>query len=330
MQNERKSFRDIYLAKRLKKNPRWYWISKTTECWLASVMAQPIRVASKSSGFHQPFLFVVGSGRSGNTLFRRLLMEKWSIYIPPETYVLPKIVDYRVRGRALSWSALVDLTVSAFEYHPEFETFEIQSLRAFALEARSYPPESQTLQDLLLGLYGYFSRHAGIGCDWLGDKTPLNTLNLGRIDRYAMPGAHYCYLLRDGVDVAVSYVDAGIYGSLEEAAERWVLSQRSWEEFRCRIPNDKRLEVRYEDLVSAPDSVIGGVVSKLRIPERESPIDLASALGDVGRREHHSNVMKKTSVSSVGKGRRALTTSERKRLRPILSGWLEHCGYAGI
>lgn len=330
MQNTRIRNKDKVITKRLRKHPRLFWFGKTAQCWFASVTAQPIGVASKSSICNSPFLFIVGSGRSGNTLFRRLLMERWSIYIPPETYVLPKIVDYRVRGRGLSWQALVDLTVSAFEYHPEFETFEIQSLREFSLEARKYPTERRTFQDLLFGLYGYFSRRAGIECDWLGDKTPLNTLDLGRIDRHAMPGAHYCYLLRDGVDVAVSYVDAGIYGSLEEAAERWVLSQRSWEGFRSRIPSAKRLEVRYEDLVSAPDSVLGGVVSKFRIPERESPIDLAAALGDVGRREHHSNVMKRTSVSSIGKGRRALTTSERKRLRPILSGWLEHCGYAGI
>ena len=36
----------------------------------------------------QPFLLIVGSGRSGNTLLRKLLMENCNIYIPPESYVL--------------------------------------------------------------------------------------------------------------------------------------------------------------------------------------------------------------------------------------------------
>lgn len=40
---------------------------------------------------YKPF-FIIGSGRSGNTLLRRILTKKNGIVIPPETYVLGKVI----------------------------------------------------------------------------------------------------------------------------------------------------------------------------------------------------------------------------------------------
>lgn len=145
-----------------------------------------------------------------------------------------------------------------------------------------------------------------------------------------MPGERYVYLLRDGVDVAVSYVHAGIYGSVEEVAERWVRSQRCWEAFRGRISEMKRMAVRYEDLVVAPDETTASVASHLGIPERETVADVEAILGDVTRRPHHKNVTEMPNPNSIGKGRKFLSELESQRLTPMLSGWLERCGYQGI
>ncbi|HEX6923051.1 MAG TPA: sulfotransferase, partial [Bacillales bacterium] len=47
----------------------------------------------------RPF-FIIGSGRSGNTLLRTILFQNPDIVIPPESYVLGKAIR---RYRQLSW-----------------------------------------------------------------------------------------------------------------------------------------------------------------------------------------------------------------------------------
>lgn len=321
---ERFSVRSI-----IQSQPRLQWLVQDIRSLLAASLSVPIKAGTSPKSNNAPFLFVVGAGRSGNTLFRRLLMERYRIYIPPETYVLPRVADYRFRGRGLAWPEFVNLAVSVFEYHPEFDTFEIESLRGFAEEARNYSSEKQTIQYLLCDLYSHFAKKSGVEYQWLGDKTPLNTLHLGRIDRI-MPGSHFAYLLRDGIDVAASYVKAGIYNNIGDAAERWVRSQKSWESFRSKIPDERRMEIRYEELVAAPDETMKTVASFFGIPERNSVASVDSVLGDVGKHGHHENVTRRPSLDSVGKGRSAVSEADRQRLRPVFSGWLEHCGYQDI
>ncbi|TDT43450.1 sulfotransferase family protein [Halospina denitrificans] len=309
--------------------PRLFWLLSDIRA-LLGVFFNPLTTFNKTRGNPgKPFLFIIGSGRSGNTLLRRLLMERLSIYIPPETYVLPKIADYRIRAKNLEWRTFVDLTVSSFEYYPEFETFNIPSLRKFATEAKSWPPEQRNLSDLLQGIYCHFSESAEVDSTWLGDKTPLNTLHIGRINRI-IPNANYIYLLRDGVDVAKSYVNAGIYEHLEDAATRWVRSHKSWEAFRKKLPEDRHLQVRYEDLVSSPEENVNHIASHFGIPQREPVAQLESLLGDVEQRSHHSNVTQAPTPGSIGKGRSEVSEDDAKRLRPVLSTWLRRYGYEPI
>lgn len=318
-----------HFRSRIQNTPRLYWLlSDIRALW--ALFFNPLTIFTQNSNnTGKPFLFIIGSGRSGNTLLRRLLMEQLSIYIPPETYVLPKIADDSIRTRNLKWETFVDLTVSSFEYHPEFETFNIPSLRDFAIKAKSWPFEQRNIPTLLKGLYCHFSEKAEIRSDWLGDKTPLNTLHIGRIDRI-VPNANYIYLLRDGVDVAKSYVNAGIYEHLEDAATRWVRSHKSWETFRKKLPEDRHLQVRYEDLVSSPEKHVNHIASHFGIPRRESLAQLDSQLGDVEQRSHHSNVTQAPTPNSIGKGRSEVSEDDAKRLRPVLSTWLRRYGYEPI
>jgi hypothetical protein len=67
---------------------------------MLTTMGRAIKV-HRNEGGQPPFLFIAGAGRSGNTLLRRMMMERLSIYMPPETYVLSRLADYRIRARGL-------------------------------------------------------------------------------------------------------------------------------------------------------------------------------------------------------------------------------------
>lgn len=251
-------------------------------------------------------LFIVGCGRSGNTLLRRLLMENYNIYIPPETYVLgSQILGYK-SGSNMSWPHQVETVLAQLEYHSEFETFGIPSLSPFAIEAKNWPAEKRSFQDLIINLYIWMASLKGLRVEWVGDKTPLNTLNLGLINK-AFPRAKFIFMERDPVDVVASYLNAGIYSSPSDAAERWVKSYRAWEKFAKLKPSSDIIQIKYEDLVSESSRLIEAIGIKFNIPLRSEKVSLSTvkshSLGDVEMRSHHSNVSSAPSTSSIGKGR---------------------------
>lgn len=305
--------------------PRLMWRATDLRAWWASLFGRPVR-ASTTETPAQPFLFIIGSGRSGNTLMRRLLMERSDLYIPPETYVLKRVADRRITGRGLKWSAFVELVMASFEYHPEFSTITTESLRDLADRSKDCRKCDRSVQTLLLSYYQWLAQQTYEKTAWLGDKTPLNTLHMGRIAKL-LPGAYYIYLLRDGADVTVSYKHAGIYQSMEAAARRWYESHRCWENFKTCIPPERRIEIRFEDFIRAPEETIHSIQKRFDIPARSEPLDLSLLLGDVPNRQHHSNVMNTPDSSAVGRGRRHLTPDQRRLLRPYLNRTLQNCDY---
>lgn len=304
-------------------HPYLSWVRNSSRSWLASTFSPGLKISKTNQ--EKKFVFIVGSGRSGNTLLRRLMMEQLDIFIPPETYVLPKIANYRIRARGLKWPALVDLVISAFEYHSEFETFNVADLREYAIKAKSWNKENQTLTNLLIEFYRWWAEQFQMPRTWLGDKTPWNTLHLMPIAKI-IPKAKYVYLLRDGADVSVSYVYNGIYKTYPEAARRWVRSHQAWCCFKKSLHEDQYMEIRYEDFVAKTENILEQIGNKFCIPQY-SQSKVTENLGDVPTRAHHANVFQPITTDTIGKGRDNLSESQKKQLRPIINSLLSQVGY---
>lgn len=309
----------------VKNHPNIFWVAKRVKAYAPYLFKKPLK-NNYSEINNPPFLLTLGSGRSGNTLLRRLLMENLDIYIPPETYVLPKIAEYRISTRYFDWNAIVDLCVSSYEYHPEFETFSHASLRDFALDAKQWDLEKRNIQNLIRELYLWFAKKADMNCKWVGDKTPINTLHIYNINK-VIPGAMYIYILRDGVDVCASYVKAGIYTNYAEAAKRWVQSHKSWEQFKKYLPESRYVEIKYEDLVVESNSLIGSISNKFNIPYRADTFNITDKLGDATMRKHHVNSLKEPTTDSIGKGRESLTQAQRNEIKHIINPTLKRLNY---
>lgn len=298
--------------------------------YLASGLIKQLRklLAPKNIAYsgEQPFLFIVGSGRSGNTLLRKLLMEQGDIYIPPESYVLAQEVITHLSACALNWNDKVDLTLAKFEYHPEFSTFGIDTLRDFSIHAKSFRVEHQQIGTIIIELYKWIAEKNGYSCYWLGDKTPLNTMHLGLI-RKLIPNAVYIYMERDGVDVCHSYIKAGIYNNIAAAAHRWKNSRTAWQSFKKSIPTDSYIEIRYESMVENHEKTIKYILDFLNIPANKNPVNVANTLGDVTMRAHHRNATSPPNMHSIGKGRASINKHERSILKSIIGDALETSGY---
>lgn len=275
---------------------------------------------------YRPF-FIIGSGRSGNTLLRRILYSSPDIFIPPETYVLGRVVNLFKQNRHLDWKQIVYLILAQFEYHREFETFDL-SLRPLAYELEKAPRGARSLAFLLDSFYQYCAKSKDKAfCRW-GDKTPLNTFFLDEISSI-FPHAQYIHLVRDGCDAIPSYVKSGIYLDIESAAQRWCDSIKKARKFISENSNNS-IEIKYEKLVSEPEIVTRKIRDFLEIDFFEKMLvsdQSIEKLGDVVLRKHHNEVLNPISISGIGKGRSSLSDHDRQLLHKIIERELTELGY---
>jgi hypothetical protein len=278
---------------------------------------------------YAPF-FIVGSGRSGTTLLRRMLQAHPDVHIPPETAVLGRVIKLYRQSRGRPWEDIVHLVLGTFEFHADFGAFEME-LGPLARELVQIPRRERSLARILDGFYRYHARTQGRAPRTWGDKSPINTLFLERIHR-VFPDMATIHILRDGGDVVQSFVSTGVIPSIDDAADRWVTAVRCAQHYGRRYP-ERYLEVRYETLVAEPEATIRRVCAHLGlsfVPEMLASEKLAATLGDVPRLAHHEAVGRPVSADAVGKGRRTLGESDRARIGPTMDPLLRELGYPAL
>jgi len=273
--------------------------------------------------------FIIGSGRSGTTLLRRMLVASEQIHIPPETYVLSQVIDYYRRNAHQDWTTLVQHCMALFELHPEFDTFQI-TLRPLLPRIYALPKHQRSLAKILDMFYRYHAEQTGVSCERWGDKTPINTFALD--DIYAVfPKAKFIHLLRDGVDVVHSCMQRGLIPKLEDAAQRWRQALLAVERFQS-LHEEACLELRYETLVQEPERVLLELSGHLQICYKKSMVynkQAASHWGDANY-AHYASTLEKVNHKHIGQGRALLSVVELQKLQSVIGYDLQRVGYAKI
>lgn len=249
-------------------------------------------------------VFIIGSGRSGTTLLRRVLMAGGGLYIPPETYFLGGLVKAWPTACALGWRAQIHLVLGAFGASPDADVFPRADLHRLEVSLRDAPPEERSLATILDALFRAWATADGwpTGLPW-GDKTPINTLHLELIAAL-FPRARYVHVLRDPHDVVASLLAAGRYPTAHAAAERWVQAVAAALRQVNAVGPKRATTLRYEDFVRDPFGEGERLCSWLGIPfgrESLSP-DVAARMGDVTKHAHHARVLKVIDAASIGRG----------------------------
>lgn len=277
-----------------------------------------------------PF-FIVGSGRCGTTLLRRLLMQASHVHIPAESHSIPSLVStYRDNFR-LTWANLVCLGVGAFEFNYDFAAAGV-SVSSVAHELRQVPFERQSVACIISRVYEYHAEQSGhAGYAW-GDKTPLYVMHLDTL-KAVFPRATVIHLLRDGADVVESILrmNRPEYGP-ERAARRWVKAIDRFDRFAAKN-SSHALEVRYEQLVSSPAQCVQqicrfvGVECDTTNIEEEADV---TTMRDVAVFAHHEHIKDPVSINHIGHGRRSLTAEQRNLISAIIGRHLVARGYSPL
>lgn len=201
----------------------------------------------------QPF-FIVGSGRCGTTLLRRILQASFEIHIPPESWGLGYAIHHFKQKRwYLDWAQLADIVVSTYE-HRSHDWFESPPT-GLVDEVIGWPSESRSLYSLLDRICRYHGEAVGAEFSRWGDKTPMHVGYMSTILK-VFPDARFIHLIRDGVDVAYSWsqVEHEESEDLIGGAKRWAEAVSEARRFAGRHP-EKLIEIRYEEMCRKPEQV---------------------------------------------------------------------------
>lgn len=186
-------------------------------------------VESNSDALLESPVFMVGSARSGTSLLRLMLGHHPLIAANPE----------------------FGMAVHAMGPHGEFPDL---------------PEYYEWLaRDRIAGHYGF---HVNRALDYphlvesflrqraVDEDKPIVTATVHhRFDLLLKiwPDARFLYILRDGRDVARSVIHMGWTGNVYYGCERWIEADERWCELAPTLSEDRKLEVRYEDLILKPE-----------------------------------------------------------------------------
>lgn len=234
---------------------------------------------------NQPVL-ILASGRSGNTLLRSMLTAGDELAIPPESYVLPKVIRLYKSYNFLSWELLCSLIISEFEAYKEFYTWNT-SLVDSHQKARDLPKNKRTLANVLEIIYLEYANQNGFTSGRWGDKTPINSLYADKIAK-VFPEAYYIHLIRDPRAVAVSYRSAKLHPDLESGMKFWIESNKRIDSIKV-----KKVFIKYENLVEAPGAILNEICDFCKFKFNSDMLNhhlKSKRLGDTDMHVHHFNV----------------------------------------
>ncbi len=202
-------------------------------------------------------VIVLGVSRSGTSLLRQMLNQHSEIAIPSESHFIVPLWE-RYRRRPNTDLLLADLTYVR----------KVQEWGVDLDDVRRRLPEEAGFPEVIQALYRSYAEARGKSR--FGDKTPLYIQYLDLVE-HVFPRARYLHIVRDGRNAALSYDKMAhrprfswvFPQGLGDFAVRWRREVLGAQRFGSTIAAGRYFELRYEDLVTAPEAKLRELTSFL-------------------------------------------------------------------
>jgi hypothetical protein len=228
--------------------------------------------------------FVLGCVRSGTTMLRAMLDSHSELAVPPESPFVTMAVACADRYETAT-GIDADALLAAITRDPSFGEWQMPAEEVRRLWLASPPA------DVPAACRAMYARYAAErGKRYAGDKTPTNVLHV-KLLADSFPEARILHIIRDGRDVVPSLMDMHFGPDRFGAATLfWRDRVARGREGGRRVGTDRYREIRYEDLVAEPESVLTDVCSFLGLtfePKMLEYHERADELLDGLRFTHH-------------------------------------------
>ena len=273
------------------------------------------------------FPFVIGSGRSGTTLLRAMLDSHPEMAIPYESYFTAELATVRDRYEKATGFDVEALLVDLLKYE-RFHRWDIDEEDLRKRLGKEAPSDYASAMRVVYATYAELN-----GKLRYGDKTPRYVEYVGVLAE-VFPESLFIHIIRDGRNVACSYLDAEWGpGSVEEAAQMWVYRVTAGRTGGNQLRPDRYLEVRYEDLVERTEPEIRRVCDFIDLsfhPQMERYFERADELRKGEHRPHRHQRLSLPPTKNLRDWRSELSPDDVKRYEEIAGPLLSELGYETV
>jgi len=269
-------------------------------------------------------IFIIGVDRSGTTLLSLILDSHSHIAIPFESHFITKYYKDKAKFGDLNKEKnrlfLVKSILSEFYVKQWDKKIEIEDINL------------DNCSSLEKTIYEIFSVYAKLhGKDIWGDKTPEYTSEIHIINKM-FPNCKFIHIIRDGRDVALSLVKQW-WGANDfiSAIKYWEKTLSCARKMLRMLPNERYIELKYENLLTNPENEIKRILSFLRLdfePEMMEKYRQKAGL-KVGERikKHHVNLTQNLIRENAYKWKQKLSPADQAIAYEIAGDLIEELGY---
>lgn len=214
-------------------------------------------------------IFIIGTERSGTNLLRLMLNAHSAIAVPHPPHIVklfgPLEARYGELRREANFRQLVNDVCRMVELHTypwEFRPDRDQVLRL---------ARDRNLLAVYFQLYDQYLAHSGKR-RW-ACKSTFMIEHVAEILRYH-PDARFIFMVRDPRDVAVS-AKQSIFNHFHVfyTARRWQREQRIGLDWLAKLPPDRIMLLRYEELLADPEGLLRRLCVFLNEPFEEEMLE---------------------------------------------------------
>jgi len=213
-------------------------------------------------------VFVIGSPRSGTSLFRLLLGNHKNIVIPPEGgFIIWLLQKYgSINSNDISSERFISDFIYDVQSCKKMYTWEMNSellqnfLKTLALS---------NYAELCMAIYAFYAKKFEKNTLLWGDKNNFYLNHLQEL--YSLyPEARFIHIVRDGRDIACSYREVMQIKSssrfapilpidIKDIATGWTGNAKKIDAFFGELPVERKFSIKYEDLVAIPEITLSNI-----------------------------------------------------------------------
>lgn len=267
--------------------------------------------------------FIVGSQRSGTTMFRLMLNNHPEIAVPHETAFITVFYRQLHKYGNLEEPQNIEKLLEDICQHPLVQRGTLISSKEAVLQ---HQPRNYT--ELVEAIFAEYRMR--FGKKYWCDKTPFYTENIDLLHQ-VIPDARFIHLVRDGRDVSLSQKNISwLPSGIPTIAAQW-----KWKTMLCHkigrvIGPDRFLEIKYEDLVLNTEATLRTVCEFLGVEYSHEMLHYSDTANSVVPEESiqwHKNSIKLPDASKVFAWRNRMSRSDRVIFEQIAGDALEAFGY---
>jgi sulfotransferase family protein len=267
-----------------------------------------------------PPLLVLGVRRSGTTLLRVMLDRHSELAVPDESYFVPQLADLHRRG--------VDPDVFADDLR-RLPTIAEWGLPVEEVRARLRP--GMPVGEAIAAVFETYADSRDKR-RW-GDKTPAYMQHLDLLERL-FPDSLYVHLIRDGRDAAISFLamPEGIVTktwahprSAADFACQWRAEVTAARALGARVGPGRYLELRYEELVAAPQEELRRVCDFAGLAYEPEMLDYPGAV-DISDKPHQQS-LRRPPTAGLRDWRTQLSPADVASFEAVAGDLLRELGY---